>query len=309
MKIKPFIFTILFAALSVTALPSTPAQFNVATYNLRQLNGGDDNAGNGWERRYPVIAKLVQFHDFDIFGTQEGYKSQLEQLRAAMPQYDYIGIGRDDGKNEGEHSAIFYRTDLFEVIDHGDFWLSENPDRPGLGWDAVCNRICTWGHFRHIPSGQEFLFFNLHADHIGKRARVESATLVKEKMKEFGNELPVFLTGDFNVDQTHSSYHAFNDGVKLVDSYTVGELIYALNGTYNAYNTDDFTESRIDHIFVSPSVKVKKYGVLTDTYRTLDQADAPESDSPDAPREITLRKYTPRNPSDHYPVKISVTLP
>lgn len=309
MKLKTLLLSFLILTATTASRAEVPAEFNVATYNLRQLNGGDNEAGNGWERRYPVIATLVQFHDFDIFGTQEGYKSQLEQLRAAMPGYDYIGIGRDDGKEGGEHSAIFYRTDLFEVVDHGDFWLSETPDRPGLGWDAVCNRICTWGHFRHIPSGKEFLFFNLHADHIGKRARVESAALVKSKMQEFGSTLPVFLTGDFNVDQTHSSYAAFNDGSALVDSYTVGKLVYALNGTYNAYHTDDYTDSRIDHIFVSPSIEVKKYGVLTDTYRTLDSSEASVSDSPDAPREITLRQYTPRNPSDHYPVKIVVKLP
>lgn len=119
MKLKTLLLSFLILTATTAARAKVPAEFNVATYNLRQLNGGDNEAGNGWERRYPVIATLVQFHDFDIFGTQEGYKSQLEQLRAAMPGYDYIGIGRDDGKEGGEHSAIFYRTDLFEVVDHG----------------------------------------------------------------------------------------------------------------------------------------------------------------------------------------------
>ena len=87
----------------------------VATYNLRNANGGDSTNGNGWGQRYPYIAQIVQFHGFDIFGTQEGKYPQLQDLRQAMPGYDYIGVGRDDGKRAGEHSAIFYRTDKFEV--------------------------------------------------------------------------------------------------------------------------------------------------------------------------------------------------
>lgn len=128
---------------------------------------------------------------------------------------------RDDGKEKGEHSAIFYRTDKFDVIEKGDFWLSETPDVPSKGWDAVLPRICSWGHFKCKDTGFEFLFFNLHMDHIGKKARVESAFLVQDKMKELGKgkELPAILTGDFNVDQTHQSYDAFVSKGVLCDSY------------------------------------------------------------------------------------------
>ena len=154
---------------------------------------------------------MVQYHDFDIFGTQECFIHQLKDMKEALPGYDYIGVGRDDGKEKGEHSAIFYRTDKFDVIEKGDFWLSETPDVPSKGWDAVLPRICSWGHFKCKDTGFEFLFFNLHMDHIGKKARVESAYLVQDKMKELGKgkELPAILTGDFNVDQTHQSYDAF----------------------------------------------------------------------------------------------------
>ena len=138
----------------------------VATYNLRNANAGDSTNGNGWGQRYPYIAQLVQFHGFDIFGTQEGKYHQLQDLKNAMPGYDYIGVGRDDGKQAGEYSAIFYRTGKFEVLDHGDFWLSTITDRPNKGWDAVLPRICTWGKFRDKQTGFTFLFFNLHMDHI-----------------------------------------------------------------------------------------------------------------------------------------------
>ena len=134
-----------------------PTSITVASYNLRNANGGDSINGNGWGQRYPVIAQIVQYHDFDIFGTQECFIHQLKDMKEALPGYDYIGVGRDDGKEKGEHSAIFYRTDKFDVIEKGDFWLSETPDVPSKGWDAVLPRICSWGHFKCKDTGFEFL--------------------------------------------------------------------------------------------------------------------------------------------------------
>lgn len=133
---KKFFYTFAFILCALMTLQAETMV--VATYNLRNANGGDSTNGNGWGQRYPYIAQIVQFHGFDIFGTQEGKYPQLQDLRQAMPGYDYIGVGRDDGKQAGEHSAIFYRTDKFEVLEHGDFWLSEITDRPNKGWDAFC---------------------------------------------------------------------------------------------------------------------------------------------------------------------------
>lgn len=303
-------FKLLIIALGMAAASwAQNATFNVATYNLRQLNGGDTEAGNGWERREPVVVKLIQFHDFDIFGTQEGFKSQLEQLKKDLPGYEYIGVARDDGKEAGEHSAIFYRTDLFDVVDHGDFWLSETPDRPGLGWDAACVRICTWGRFRHKPSGKEFLFFNLHMDHVGTVARTESAKLIKKKIDDLGPELPVFLTGDFNVDQTSGSYKTITEGGVLTDAFERAKLVYATNGTFNNYLTNGYTTQRIDHVFTSPTVEVLKYGVLTDTYRTPTPASEAAYTNGTAPDEVGIVIYKARTPSDHFPVRTTVVLP
>lgn len=289
--------------LCVLTMSAQEAVINVASYNIRQYNTHDSINGNGWQVRCPILAQVIRFHEFDVFGTQEGFKHQLEDLKAALPGYAYTGVGREDGIDAGEHSAIFYRTDLFTLVDHGDFWLSETPDTPSIGWDAVLPRICSWARLRHNPTGKEFLFFNLHMDHIGKQARVESAGLVQKKMDEFGSELPTFLTGDFNVDQTHQSYKALTSTGKLADSYHVAKLVYALNGTFNDYSTQDFSTSRIDHIFVSPNVHVDKYGVLTDTYRTpVPGAEARPSGS--APEEISLIPHVARTPSDHFPVMI-----
>ena len=280
--------------------------FTTASYNLRYANAEDSAAGNGWGKRYPVMAKLIQYHGFDIFGTQEGYIRQLEDMKAALPGYEYIGVGRNDGKEAGEHSAIFYRTDKFDLIKKGDFWLSETPDTASIGWDAVLPRICSWGHFKCKVTGFEFLFFNLDMDHIGKKARVESAFLVQEKMKELGANLPAILTGDFNVDQTHSSYKALVSNGVLKDSYESADFRYATNGTFNSFDPNNFTESRIDHVFVSPLFKVKKYGVLTDTYRSTKATGTEKANVKDCPEEISIESYEARTPSDHFPVKVEL---
>ena len=298
---------LMIALAAATAAGAESARFNVASYNLRQSNQRDSLDGNGWGRRCPHEGELIRFHEFDIFGTQEGFKPQLEDLKALLPGYEYIGVARDDGKESGEHSAIFYRTDLFELLDKGDFWLSETPDRPGLGWDAVCVRICSWGKFRHRPSGKEFLFFNLHMDHVGTTARVESAKLVRKKIAEIGGGLTAFVTGDFNVDQTHSSYATMTDNGELNDSFVVADFVYAPNGTFNSYQTDGFTTSRIDHVFVTPDVHVEKYGVLTDTYRTPEEDDVDVKPG-DAPAELKMKRYKARVPSDHFPVLVRVEL-
>lgn len=304
MMTRIFIYILLLTIGSLSELGAV--EFNVATYNLRQQNVDDARRGDGWERRCPYIAQIVRFHEFNIFGTQEGFKNQLEDLKALLPGYEYIGVARDDGKDKGEHSAIFYDTTMFELLEHGDFWLSETPDRPGLGWDAACVRICSWGKFRHKDSGKVFQFFNLHLDHVGETARIESVKLVQRKMKEFGLNLPTFLTGDFNVDQTHAMYAALSSSDFLCDSFSVAQFVYAPNGTFNAYRTDGYTDSRIDHIFVSDNITVQKYGVLTDTYRSAQTEDA-DYEIQYFPKELTLKAYRSRVPSDHFPVKVKVS--
>ncbi len=289
-RITSFVLALVCA---LAAFAAEPATFNVATYNLRLLNDGDAAQGDGWEQRHPYVAQLIRFHEFNIFGTQEGYKKQLEDLKALLPGYEYIGVARDDGKEKGEHSAIFYDTAMFDLLDHGNFWLSETPDKPGLGWDAACVRICTWGKFRHKQSGKVFQFFNLHLDHVGEQARVESILLVQRKMKEFDSNLPTFLTGDFNVDQNHHMYEVLARSEFLTDSRSISPLVYQNNGTFSDYHADGWSDSRIDHIFVSDGISIAKYGVLTDSYRTPDSGSA--------------TGYRSRVPSDHFPVMVKVS--
>lgn len=153
----------------------------VGTYNIRNHNSEDDSRGDLWENRCRVITGQINFEHPDVFGTQEVLHHQLEDLLNGLDGYGYIGIGRDDGKEAGEYSAIFYDKKKIALEEEGNFWLSETPDRPGLGWDAACIRICTWGRFRDLSNDSTFYFFNLHTDHVGVTARSEAAKLVVEK--------------------------------------------------------------------------------------------------------------------------------
>ncbi len=282
---------------------SQAQSLHIATYNMRNANGGDSVNGNGWGQRYPVIAKMVLFHDWDIFGTQECKHNQLVDLKDSLPHYDYIGIGRDDGKEAGEYSAIFYKTDKFQLLKKGDFWMSTVTDKPNKGWDAVLPRICSWGEFTDKKTGFIFYFFNLHMDHIGVKARAESAKLVLAKIKEMTGGKPTILTGDFNVDQTSESYTLINTSGLLKDAHETSPVVYETNGTFNNFKSDSKTTSRIDHIFLTKDFTVKRYGVLTDSYRSANK-NADTTATTDAPKEISLSKFTAREPSDHFPVMI-----
>lgn len=275
----------------------------IGTYNLRNDNQSDAKNGNGWARRYPVIAQLILFNDFDIIGTQEVLHNQLEDLLGQLPEYSSVGVGRDDGKTKGEYAPIFYKKDRFELLKSGNFWLSEQTEYPNKGWDAVLPRICSWGYFKDKKKKEKIWFFNLHMDHVGVEARKHSASLVLEKIKEMCGKDAVILTGDFNVDQTHKSYELLANSGILSDSYMVARIRYALNGTFNAFKNNLYTNSRIDHIFVSKKLKVDRYGVLTDTYRTLAE-DVKDVHVGDFPKEVFSKEAEARVPSDHFPVKV-----
>lgn len=294
---------LLLFALLLLSFQLSAQQLMVGSYNIRYKNWNDSVQGNVWNKRCQVICDQLNFMAPDVFGAQEVLYGQLQDMEAALDGYDYIGIGRDDGERAGEHEAIFYKTDKIKLLDHGDFWLSETPEKPGLGWDAVCVRICTWGKFSMDEA--IFYYFNLHMDHVGVIARREAAKLVVARIREIAQGAPVVLTGDFNVDQTNEIYAIFTESGLLKDSYDAARIRFAENGTFNAFKTEYYTTSRIDHVFVSPEIIVESYGVLTNSYWTPDET-IDTLKAFDAPQEISFDKYIRRNPSDHYPVFVKV---
>jgi len=298
-------FSFIAMALLFTAMAGAQSLF-VGSYNIRNHNSGDDREGNVWGTRCKVICDLINFEDPDIFGSQEVLHPQLQDMLAGLDGYKYVGVGRDDGKQGGEYSPIFYKKSRLKLLRNGNFWLNETPDTPKLGWDAACIRICSWGEFEQIGTGFRFFYFNLHMDHVGVVARREGAKLVVRKIKEITKGAPAVLTGDFNVDQNDEIYTIFTKSGVLKDSYVCSKHRFAENGTFNSFDSDLKTNSRIDHVFVSPKFNVSRYGVMTDCYWTPVKKDVQSVKGKDAPKEIDFRKHVRRTPSDHYPVLVKM---
>lgn len=273
---KLILFLIVLASFQIKA-----QNIHVVTYNIRYNN--PDDGINAWPNRSKDVAALLNFHRADIFGLQEALIGQIEDLQKELPEMKWIGVGRDDGKKAGEFSPIFYNSKKFKEIKSGWFWLSETPNKPGLGWDAACNRICTWALFKADKKDQSFLFLNTHFDHVGNKARVESAKLILKKIKELNTEkLPVILTGDFNLTPEQEPISVILKELK--DSRTISkEAPYGPSGTFNGFKFDSPLKERIDYIFVNDKVEVKQYGVLSDSKNQ-------------------------RYPSDHLPVFVNIEL-
>ncbi|MCU0341115.1 MAG: endonuclease/exonuclease/phosphatase family protein [Spirosomaceae bacterium] len=235
--------------------------FNVATYNLR-YNTPNDSL-NAWPYRRDNVKALIRYHEFDIFGTQEGLRGQLDDL-AQMSEYAFFGAGRDDGQQAGEHSAVFYRKDRFKVLQAGDFWLSETPDRPSKGWDAkCCNRICSWGKMKDLRTKKTFYFFSVHFDHQGVEARRQSGRLMLQKMQEIAQGMPIVCVGDFNSTPDTEQIRTLQ--TLLNDAHEVTQMPpYGPEGTFNAFRWNAPMKERIDYIFVDKRATVLKYAVLTD---------------------------------------------
>jgi endonuclease/exonuclease/phosphatase family metal-dependent hydrolase len=252
----------------------------IATYNLRYANTTD--IGNLWTERKSAVVALIQYHQFELFGVQEAVKLQLEDLKTAMPAFDYYGVGRDDGQSAGEHSSIFYKKERFELMDKGDFWLSQTPDKPGFGWDSKFNRICSWVKLKDKKSKKIFFVFNAHYDHQGMVARVESSKLVLEKIKSIAGDQPVVFMGDLNGGRETAWYLSLAQSGMISDSYSLTAVPYQLSGSFNGFNTATVGKDVIDHVFISKQFKSLRWAVLTDTY---------------------FGKY----PSDHFPVAVEIS--
>lgn len=190
----------LFFLLALTAAVScnAPQELTVMTLNMRYDNPED--GANNWRFRRERIAGLIRSEAVDLLGTQEVLANQFDDLQALLPGYRAVGVGREDGARAGEFNAVFFRSDRFELLDSGVFWLSENPETPGSkGWDGACERLATWTVLRD-KSGGELLFINTHLDHIGEQARREGVALLLRRIETLRAGRPVILTGDFNAE-------------------------------------------------------------------------------------------------------------
>lgn len=253
----------------------------IITYNIR-LNIASDGI-NAWPNRSDQVSALLDFHQAEIFGLQEAMIDQIEDIHAKLPNMNWVGVGRDDGEKAGEFSPLFYDSEKFKALRKGWFWLSETPEKPGLGWDAACNRVCTWLILKEHKTGEKFMVLNTHFDHKGNQARSESAKLILRKIKELNTDkLPVILMGDFNLTPEKEPISLITS--ELTDSRSISKKApYGPEGTFNSFNFNAPMKDRIDYVFVSDDIVVKRYAVLTDS---KDQ----------------------RFPSDHQPVLVTLEL-
>lgn len=250
-----------------SAAPATPASFRVMTFNIRYNNPGD--SANAWPHRAEGVGGLIRFHDPDLIGLQEAQRGQLEDLQRLLPGYAWFGQPRSDGGPSDEHSAILYRTDRFELLAQGTFWLSETPEVPrSKGWDAALPRIATWGRFRDRASGDTILYLNTHFDHRGPRARAESARLLKRWLAENAGTLPVIMTGDLNTTPDTEPVAALLDParpLRLRDAIGISaEPPYGPHSTWNGFRAV-VPGQRIDYVLVGDRLRVLEHGTLAET--------------------------------------------
>ena len=239
----------------------------IMSYNIRYDNLGDKE--RAWDRRREEVASLIRFYDPDLIGLQEVLHGQLTYLETQLTGYGRIGVGRDDGKQAGEYSPVFYRKSQLELLDHGTFWLSETPDQPSVGWDASMERIATWGQFRRNEPGDTIFFLNTHFDHRGEQARQESARLIRRWVSDHATNHPVLVTGDFNSHPTSEPYHILTKGGDLRDAYTVSENpSVGPDRSFSGFVvTDSLPGDRIDYVFVGAQAKVKRHAIIS-SFRT-----------------------------------------
>lgn len=254
--------------------------YSIMSYNIK-LDYPKEGE-NSWANRKPFFINQIKFYEPDVLGIQEALPNQMRDMDSLLVDYSYVGVGRDDGKNEGEFSAIFYKNAKFKIIESNTFWLSETPDQVSMGWDGVCNRVCTYAVLEDMNSGKRFYVFNTHFDHVGTEARKNSATLIIKKIKELNlKNYPVVLTGDFNMETNHESIEHIKE--TLQDSKEIAKVTFGPEGTYNGFHFDKPVTRRIDFAFVSLDIVVNKYAVLSDNWNL-------------------------QYPSDHLPVLIEISL-
>jgi endonuclease/exonuclease/phosphatase family metal-dependent hydrolase len=264
MKKMIFAFFLFLFSFSLSA-----QELRVMTFNIR-LNTASDSL-NAWSYRKDKLASQVLFHDIQLLGVQEALHDQMMDLRERLPQFKSLGGGRDDGKQKGEYSAIFYDTTRLQVLQSKMFWLSETPEVPGSkSWDAAITRIVTWAKFKDRKTKKIFFAFNTHFDHKGQVARRESAKIVLQKIQEIAGNIPVVCTGDFNAEPTAEPVMVIMDKTNplhLTDSKEISATAhYGPTGTFNAFQSKEVSDQPIDYIFLKGKWKVKKHATISQSW-------------------------------------------
>lgn len=233
----------------------------IMTYNIR-LNTTSDGV-NAWPNRKEKVFELIKKHSPDAFGVQEAVPEQMQDLAAALQDYAYVGVGRDDGKQKGEYTAIFYKKIRLKIVKNDSFWLSETPQIPGsIGWDAAITRMVTWAQVEDLRTKQEFLLITTHFDHMGKVARVNSAIAIKNWLIQTLAEkkVPAVVCGDFNFQPSEEPYGKLVASTEpmLFDARPVEDK----RGTFCGFEKGKMDCPIIDYIFHTIEWRIESFEVL-----------------------------------------------
>lgn len=250
---------------------SKTSAIRVMSFNIRYDEPRD--GVNAWSNRKQKVADVIRFHKADLVGVQEALLSQLRDLETMLPDFAWCGVGRTDGKEAGEYSAILYRKSRFQLQDCKTFWLSPSPETVGSkGWDAAYPRIVTWARLRERDSKKTFVHLNTHFDHVGQAARVESSKLIVNRLGEIAGKLPFVITGDFNVVESNEAYKTIVAGsgdVKISDArYVTVNPHFGGDSTWTAFKQIE-PRRRIDYVFVRGGMRVLEHAILADQWNGL----------------------------------------
>lgn len=254
---------------SIDRVSDREQSIRIMTFNIRFDN--PDDGKDAWPYRKDFVASTIRFHQSDIVGTQEGMYHQLVELDDLLPEFEWIGVGRDAGDEHGEFCAIYYRPNRFDLIEENTFWLSETPDVPGsMGWDTAITRITTWARFYDKKNERKVIVFNTHYDHIGEEARRESSKLILQKISELADGDPVIFIGDLNTTEHDEPYKIItrpdSESGKPILFDGFYHSIYGHHGPTSTWNGFEriFPDRRIDYIFVDSNLNVIQHGILAD---------------------------------------------
>lgn len=256
----------LLAGIVICSAAFAQQHLNIITYNIR-LDIKSDSL-NAWPHRKEMVSSQVLFHQAHVLGVQEALPVQMEDLRQRLPQYKTIGVGRDDGKNKGEYSALFIDTTRLKVLAGNTIWLSQTPTIAGSkGWDAAYPRIVTWAKLRDRQTNKIFFCFNTHFDHMGQIARRESAGLLLQTISQIAGNTTSIITGDFNATPLDEPIKILTDKTSsfyLTDTRSISQTPhYGPLWTFNGFKNPALDGPLIDYIFIHGKAKVLQHATLS----------------------------------------------
>lgn len=269
----------------------SPVSFRIITHNIRYAASNRAEGEDAWAVRRSHLCNELRFNTLycpeSFICLQEVLHNQLidiyDDLNANEPQWTYIGVGRDDGKEAGEYSSIFYRPTVWELLDHQNVWLSETPERPSRGWDAASTRILTIGKFRHVESREIIVAMNTHLDDQGAKSRKKAAEIILRQIdsccrdeEEPSALLPVFVSGDFNSPPGDGAYQTMTASESpMTDLRTLvpEEERYGHEHTFSGFDDWNKPMTRLDFVFLNSKMElplsrwvVKSYAVLENRF-------------------------------------------